>query len=95
MVIKAALRAYAFIDLFGFSVDAILVNPLISALVKDPYLKKRMESHPGKLQTDNLHLWTFQDRIPRVRRGFLSRLDHRAIISRLFAAIDRANKPKI
>jgi len=40
MVIKAALRAYAFIDLFGFSVDVILVNRLISARVEDLYLKK-------------------------------------------------------
>jgi arsenite-transporting ATPase len=40
MVIKEAQRAYTFFNLFGFSVDAILVNRLIPAQVEDPYFKK-------------------------------------------------------
>jgi len=37
MVIKEAQRAYTFFNLFGFSVDLIIVNRMIPAQVEDPY----------------------------------------------------------
>ncbi len=40
MVIKEAQRAYTFFNLFGFSVDLILVNRLFPDQVEDPYFDK-------------------------------------------------------
>jgi arsenite-transporting ATPase len=40
MVIKEAQRAYTFFNLFGFGVDAILLNRLIPAQVNDPYFRQ-------------------------------------------------------
>jgi len=40
MVIKEAQRAYTFFNLFGFSVDAIIINRLIPCEVEDPYFEK-------------------------------------------------------
>jgi arsenite-transporting ATPase len=37
MVIKEAQRAYTFFNLFGFSVDLIIVNRMIPSQVEDPY----------------------------------------------------------
>ena len=37
MVIKEAQRAYTFFNLFGFSVDLIIVNRMIPDQVEDPY----------------------------------------------------------
>jgi arsenite-transporting ATPase len=40
MVIKEAQRAYTFFNLFGFSVDLIIVNRMIPQAVEDPYFQK-------------------------------------------------------
>lgn len=40
MVIKEAQRAYTFFNLFGFSVDLIIVNRMIPQVVEDPYFQK-------------------------------------------------------
>ncbi len=37
MVIKEAQRAYTFFNLFGFSVDAIIINRILPPQVEDPY----------------------------------------------------------
>jgi arsenite-transporting ATPase len=40
MVIKEAQRAYTFFNLFGYSVDLIIINRLIPSQVDDPYFAK-------------------------------------------------------
>ena len=40
MVIKEAQRAYTFFNLYGFSVDLIVVNRVISSAVEDPYFDR-------------------------------------------------------
>ncbi|MFH1625285.1 MAG: TRC40/GET3/ArsA family transport-energizing ATPase [Pseudomonadota bacterium] len=43
MVIKESQRAYTFLNLFGFSVDAIIANRLLSEEVRDPFYSKWKE----------------------------------------------------
>lgn len=40
MVIKEAQRAYTFFNLFGFSVDAVLLNRVLPARIADPYFAR-------------------------------------------------------
>jgi len=43
MVIKEAQRAYTFINLFGFSADAVIVNRILPEEIQDPYYVKWKE----------------------------------------------------
>jgi len=45
MVIKEAQRAYTFFNLFGFTVDAVIINRLIPREVEDPYFEKWKSIH--------------------------------------------------
>ncbi|MEW6264622.1 MAG: TRC40/GET3/ArsA family transport-energizing ATPase [Thermodesulfobacteriota bacterium] len=40
MVIKEALRAYTFLSIFDFGIDAVIINRLLPAEIKDPYYGK-------------------------------------------------------
>ncbi len=43
MVIKESQRAYTFLSLFGFTVDAVVANKVLPESVKDPYFAKWQE----------------------------------------------------
>ncbi|MDY6863421.1 MAG: TRC40/GET3/ArsA family transport-energizing ATPase [Thermodesulfobacteriota bacterium] len=43
MVIKESQRAYTFLNLFGYSIDGVVVNRILPEEIKDPYYKKWME----------------------------------------------------
>jgi arsenite-transporting ATPase len=47
MVIKEAQRAYTFFNLFGFNVDAVLLNRVLPPLVTDPYFERWKALHAG------------------------------------------------
>lgn len=50
MVIKEAQRAYMFFNLFGYSVDLIMVNRLLPPEVEDTYFERWKELHQEYLQ---------------------------------------------
>ena len=50
MVIKESQRAYTFFNLFGFSVDAIIVNRILSKDITDPFYTKWKEIQKVHLQ---------------------------------------------
>ncbi len=50
MVIKETQRAYMFFNLFGYSVDLILVNRLLPSEIKDAYFERWKELHQEYLQ---------------------------------------------
>lgn len=43
MVIKESQRAYTFLNLFGYSVDAVIANRILPEEIKDPYYRKWKE----------------------------------------------------
>jgi arsenite-transporting ATPase len=43
MVIKESQRAYTFLSLFGFTVDAVVANKVLPKTIKDPYFTKWQE----------------------------------------------------
>ena len=51
MVIKEAQRAYTFLSLFDFGIDAIVVNRLLPPEIKDPYYGKWREIQAEHLKT--------------------------------------------
>jgi arsenite-transporting ATPase len=51
MVIAEARRAYTYLNLYGYPVDAIVVNRLLPASVSDPYFEKWQEAQGRHLGT--------------------------------------------
>jgi arsenite-transporting ATPase len=51
MVIKEAQRAYTFFNLFGFSVDAIIINRLFPSEIEEPYFDEWKSIQEGHRQT--------------------------------------------
>jgi arsenite-transporting ATPase len=51
MVIAEARRAYTYLNLYGYPVDAIVVNRLLPASVSDPYFEKWQEAQGRHLET--------------------------------------------